>query len=306
MISIVIFCLVIFLTLPALIAVAEAQQPKIKTDDEGYWTLARALLGGCHLKWTPDPLPIIWFDVGLSQGRLHMFQRAGDPSWWFEGRIYLSVPLGFAARLSQPPAEPLQPTLPEMHVIEDAEREPELKLSGFSLESNATPRLMQCLSTDEVRPLLKALKPALKVNTLEFLFAHHVFVVRGSMISNEQPSEIAERIGPQLANWMRLMITPLNQSSDRLISRNDQEFCPVSAVDLMNAPERGEIWNCKHCQLTMYRASAEVMKGCINPHCGGTIDGIHEDVILSGRPQIEIREVDVEEVGDMGWISGAS
>ena len=306
MISIAILCLVIFLVIPTLVAIAEAQQPKINTDDEGYWTLARALLGGCHLKWTPDPLPIIWFDVGLSQGRLHMFQRAGDPAWWFEGRIYLSMPLGFAARLAQPPAPPLQPTLPDMRTIEDTERDSELTLSGFSLESNAPPRLMQCLSTDEVRPLLKALKAALKVNTIEFIFAHHVFVIRGSMMSDERPSEIAERIGPQLVNWMRLMITPLNQSSDRLISRSDHEFCPASAVDLMSAPDRGEVWSCGHCQLTMYRAAAEVMKGCVNPHCEGTIDGIAEEVILSGRPQIEVREVDIDEVGDMGWVSGAS
>lgn len=303
MISIALLCLIIFLVVPSLVAIAESQQPTISTDDEGYWTLARALLGGCHLKWTPEPLPIVWFDVGLSQGRLHMFQRAGDRSCWFEGRVYLSLPLGFAARLSQPASPPLQPTFPGMHVIEDPEEDSDLKLTGFSLESNAPPRLMQCLGTDEVRPLIKALKGALKVNTIEFIFAHHVFIVRGSLTSDERPSELAERLGPQLANWMRLMITPLNQSSDRLISRGDRTLCPASAIDLRIAEEHGEIWTCTECSLKMYRASSEVMKGCVNPSCEGTIDGIADEVLSSGRPQIEIKEVDIEEVGDHGWVT---
>ena len=303
MISIALFCLAMFIVIPSLVAIAEAQQPKITTDDEGYWTLARALLGGCHLKWTPEPLPIVWFDVGLSQGRLHMFQRAGDASWWFEARIYLSLPLGFAARLAHPAAPPLQPTFPEMREIEDTEEDSELKLSGFSIETNAAPRLLQCLSTDEVRPLLKALKGALKVSHIEFIFAHRVFVVRGSLMSDERPSELAERLGPQLANWIRLMIIPLNQSSDRLISRHDQALCPASAVDLRLADLHGETWTCPQCSLQMYRAASEVMKGCVNPHCDETVDGIAEEVILSGRPQVEVKEVDVDDVGDHGWIS---
>ena len=33
-------------------------------------------------------MPVVWFDVGLSQGRIHIAQRAGETAWWFEGRIY--------------------------------------------------------------------------------------------------------------------------------------------------------------------------------------------------------------------------
>ena len=52
----------------------------------------------------------------------------------------------------------------------------------------------------------------------------------------------------------------------------------------------------------MYRSAMEHMKGCINPHCDNTVDGVNESVMLSGRPHIEIREVDQSEIGDLGWV----
>ena len=112
MIYFTLVALVALFILPILVSIAESQRQKVTSDDEGFWTLSRALMGGCHIKLDPDPMPIVWFDVGLSQGRLHISQRAGDQGWWFEGRIYLSSPVGFAARLHTPSTSPLQPALP--------------------------------------------------------------------------------------------------------------------------------------------------------------------------------------------------
>ena len=285
-----------------MVAIAEAQRPKITSDDEGYWTLARALMGGCHIKWSPEPLPIIWFDVGLSQGRLHMYQQAGDSAHWFEGRIYLSQPLGFAARLASPAAPPLQPSFPNMVEVEDEQKDAELKLSGFSIETNAKPRLMKCLSADELRPLLKSLKAVLKLSSVEFIMAHKVFVIRGCIKDSAPPSELAERFGPQLVNWMRLTIGPLTEFSDRLLIK-ESELCPASAVEISKTFERRELWECHECGEMMYRVAMEVMKGCVNPHCESTVDGLSDLVLNIGRPHVEIKEVDPSEVGDHGWVS---
>lgn len=302
MITIIFISLSILLILPILVALAEAQRPAISSFEEGYWTVARALLGGCHVKWLPDPLPVIWFDVGLSQGRIHLFKRAGDQSWWFEGRVYLSQPLGFAARLATPVEEFQAQTFPKMVSVVDEEPEVDLQLKNFTIETNASPRLMRCLSADEVRPLLKSLKATLKLHSVEFIMAHQVFVVRGNLNSSSPPSELVERFGPQLANWFRLIISPLNQFSGQLLSR-EGELCPASAIDLSEGEDLGEVWGCHLCGTRMYRVAMEVMKGCVNPACENTIDGVAEEVIHSGRPQVEIHEVSPEEVGDHGWIT---
>ena len=302
MIYLTVIAIIALISIPILVAIAEAQRHKIDSDDEGFWTLSRALMGGCHIKWTPDPLPIVWFDVGLSQGRLHVFQKAGDPAWWFEGRIYLSSSLGFAARLHSPPATTLQPALPGFATYEDEEDDNELKLTGFSIESNAKPRLMKCLGEEDVRKLIKSLKSSLGIKSCEVLFAHRILVIRGKVEKEKRASEVAERIGPHLANWMRLVVMPLSQSADRLISKDEEQHCPVSAVSLKNGYALGEVWSCPNCNTEMYRSAMEHMKGCINPHCENTVDGVHESVMLSGRPHIEIREVDQSEIGDLGWV----
>ena len=306
MIYIAILAVIALIMIPILIAIAESQRLRISTDDEGFWTLSRALMGGCHIKWRPDPMPVVWFDVGLSQGRIHIAQRAGETAWWFEGRIYLSSPLGFAARLHTPAEVPLQPSLPNMKICEDEERDGELKLSGFSIESNAAPRLMQCLSDADLRRWIKSLKSSLKVGACEIIFAHHVFVVRGRVDSDDKPSDIAERIGPHLANWMRQIVVPLNQSSDRMINRADAHLCPVSASDLRYGYEHDEVWQCPNCHQELYRAAMEIMKGCVNPSCSHCIDGVDEKVLFAGRPHVEIKEVEQNEVGDLGWIQGSS
>ena len=156
-------------------------------------------MGGCHIKWNPDPLPVVWFDVGLSQGRLHVFQ-SGRSHWWFEGRIYLSSSPGFAARLHSPPASTLQPALPGFITCEDEEDDNELKLNGFSIESNAKTPIDEVLGEEDVRKLIKSLKSSLDIKTCELLFAHRVLVVRGKVDKEERASEVAEKIGPHLAN----------------------------------------------------------------------------------------------------------
>lgn len=294
-----------FLTLPILIWIAESQRQKLTSNDEGFWTLSRALMGGCHIKIDPDPMPIVWFDVGLSQGRLHISQRAGDQAWWFEGRVYLSNPLGFAARLHTPVAPPLQPSLPGFAVIEDDDKGSELALSGFSIETSARPRLMECLEEDELRLLIKSLKTSLKVNTCEILFANKVFIVRGRITEGESASDVAEKVGPHLVNWLRMLVTPLNQASDRLNNRNEHFQCPVSATDLRYGYDHNEIWRCSECKSELYRAAMELMKGCVTPNCSGAIDGISEEVIELGRMHVEIKEVDQAEIGDHGWVKSS-
>ena len=68
MISLILFSIALLILLPLAVAFVEGHKRQLNPADDGYWTLARALLGGCHLRWSPDPTPIVWFDIGDGQG----------------------------------------------------------------------------------------------------------------------------------------------------------------------------------------------------------------------------------------------
>ena len=302
MVLVIIFCLSLTVVIPLLIALMETHRKRFDPQDDGFWTVARAVMGGCHIRWNPDPNPIIWFDIGVNQGRLHAYKKAGDTHWWIEGRIYLTSPLHFAARLCTPPQEALKSNLPNLKPFEEKEGKADQKLSSFSLESNDAAKLQQCLGIEEFKQHLKSFRDLVKLHQCEVVMANQVLLLRGSTQKDDRPGDLMEKFGPQLINLMRDLNNSLSSFFDRnRIHSLSQNECPVSAVQLDN-----DKWVCPDCQLTMHRKAKEIMKGCVNPHCEQSVDGVPFDVLEYGRPEIIMQEIEAFDLNSMQFMEAAN
>jgi hypothetical protein len=289
MISTILFFICLTLTVPLLIALMESNRKELDVYDEGFWTLARALMGGCHIKWDPDPTPIIWFEVGMAQGRIHTYKKAGDSSLWIEGRIYFTDPFHFAARLCTPRQDPLNPSFPQFSLYEDPKTEPEEQLSTFSIETNYADRLTHCLDQTQIRVYLKKLRDVLKLNQCELILANQVMILRGCTKNAKTEGILIESYGPQIADLMKWMTNEMMvYASMRGTSSNTHKMCIASATPLGE-----EIWSCPSCSTHLNRSAYEILKGCCQPQCEETIDGIKDEVLIQSRPKIVMKEVDL-------------
>ena len=298
MVSFVIICIFASLAIPLLIAMMESNRNQLDPQDDGAWTLARALMGGCHVRWTPDPTPIVWFDVNIYQARIHAYQRAGDSSWWIEGRIYLKEPLQFAARLCTPKELPLKITLKGMKPFELPQDANE-GLGNFSIETNDEDRFTLCFTQTDIKDHFKVLRDLLKLKLCEVWITNHTLVIRGNVENKHFSGEILESYGPQLAQALRSLTESLTDFTSRQpIRMMSGRICPVSAHPLTGA----DLWSCPLCAQKMHRVAMELFKGCMNPSCENTTDGIHDEVIYKSRPLIVMKEVEASDLDSMQWI----
>lgn len=283
MILLILLSFALTLFIPLIIALIESNCTKLNLKDDGWWTLGRALLGGVHIKWNPDPTPVVWFEIEGRQARVHTYQRAGEPGWWIEARVYLAEPLHFAARLTSPAAEPLYPSLPGFVSYEPSKENESIQedLKSFGIETNDRKRLEHCLLAGDFRGVLASLKTGLDLKSCEVFILNQVLVVRGHSIHFQWGGDVIERYGPQLAEALRALTKPLlNMISKGRQRRLTQYECPVTAIILNEEP-----WRCEECGVMMHRTAAEVLRGCCEPHCEACADGVHHTVMLVARSQ---------------------
>ena len=279
MVSTILFCICLTFTIPLLIALMESNRKELDVYDEGFWTLSRALMGGCHIKWDPDPTPIIWFEVGMAQGRLHTYKKAGDASLWIEGRVYLADPFNFAARFCTPRQNPLNPSFPNFVLYQDPKTEPEEQLSTFSIETNYPDRLTHCLDQTQMRVYLKKLRDVLKLQNCELILANQLMILRGSTKSEKTEGILIESYGPQVADLIKWMTNEMMvYASMRGSVSHPDKICPASATPLGE-----DVWSCPSCSTRLNRSAYEILKGCCLPNCEETIDGI-KDCLLYTSP----------------------
>lgn len=291
---IILVSLLLTISLPLVVMLMESNRARLNLRDDGAWTLARALLGGVHISWRPDPTPIVWFEVEERPARVHAYQRAGEPGWWIEGRAYLGAPLHFAARLTSPAAAPLSPSLPGFISYEPSKDHPSLQedLKSFGIETNDRKRLESCMLAGNFRGVLTSLISGLGLTQCEVLLLNQLIIVRGHAPKDRHPGDVIERSGPQLAEALRALSEPLLQiiSQSRQPRLSAQE-CPATAIILNE-----ERWRCDQCGTRLHRTAVELLRGCCEPSCEGAIDGVHPSVILSTRTTKEEREVDVQDL----------
>ena len=281
MILLILFSLALTISVPLVIALIEKNRSQLNLKDDGWWTLGRALLGGVHVKWRPDPTPVVWFEVEERQARIHTYQRAGEVGWWIEARVYLGAPLHFAARLTSPADEPLYPSLPGFVSYEPSKDHESIQedLKSFGIETNDRKRLELCLLAGDFRGVLASLKTGLNFKQCEVFILNQLLIVRGRSESLKWGGDVVERFGPQLAEALRALTGPLlhitRKGRQQRLSRHE---CPVTAIILNE-----ELWRCEGCGTAMHRTAAEVLRGCCEPHCESTVDGVDEVIMAASR-----------------------
>jgi len=298
MILLVLFSLGLTIVIPLVIALMESNRSKLNLKDDGWWTLGRALLGGVHIKWSPDPTPVVYFEVEGRQARVHAYQRAGESGWWIEARVYLEAPLHFAARLTSPAAPTLHPSLPGFVSYEASQENESIQedLKSFGIETNDRKRLELCLLMGDFRGVLVSLKSGLNLQQCELFMLNQVLVVRGHSPQHKWGGDVIERFGPQLAEALRALTRPLLEIIRKgRQQRLGSDECPSSAVTLSD-----ERWRCRSCGVTQHRTAAEVLRGCCEPFCDESADGVQRAVMLAGRMVKEKRLVSVQELPDLG------
>ena len=290
MISLILFSIALLILLPLAVAFVEGHKRQLNPADDGYWTLARALLGGCHLRWSPDPTPIVWFDIGDGQGRIHTYQSAGEDGWWLEGRVYMKRPCLFAARLCIPPQPPLNPTLNQMNEIRYSKEKNDDLLKRFSFETSHTKRFEAWITTDSVREALSGIQSNLPLEKTEILITSQIIIIRGcGHVQNDQsPGELVERLGLQLSQAMRELFEGVGDFIHSARLKNSDELEVIDPVT--GRPITGEPWSCSKCGQRQEWNSMEIIRGCSNPECTDCIDGISYDVLKKSRPLIYITE----------------
>lgn len=289
-------CLALTLCVPLVVALMESHRARLNLKDDGAWTLGRALVGGVHIRWRPDPTPVVWFELeGQVPARVHTYQRAGEQGLWLEARAYLTAPMHLAARLSAPPSPPLDPSLPGLTSYEPSKESKALleDLKAFGIETNDRKRLEQCLLASECRGVITGLKAALKLDRCEVLILNQVLVVRGLSRREPSPGELFERSGPQLAEALRALSAALLDlaAKGRSPTLGPSE-CPLSSASL--ATDLDEVWSCPSCGQRAHRSAVELVMGCCDPWCDEAADGVSPHVVKSTRPFVRWEEVEVE------------
>jgi hypothetical protein len=291
MVSIVLTCLVIGLIIPLFVALVESRRKQLDLKDHGYWTLARALLGGTHLRLKDDPSLLVYFEHETRQCRMHVYQKAGETNWYLEGRVYQDRPFRFTARLCLPHQPALVPNLPELEVIKEFEKHEDYKV--FSIESNDLKKLSFCLEQAEMKQALKDLNRALKSSKVEVLLLNTGISIRMKIDeAGLMAGDVMEKYGPNFSVKLKEISDILSDFSYRLKIFNRAEGeCPVSAYPYQYETD---VWACPSCGQKMMRSAMEISKGCFSPYCEESIDGVPQALIKENS--VFVDEVNAHEL----------
>ena len=103
-----VFCLLALVIVPPLIALFESAGPGLGSRDVGFWALARAVAGSCHVPWGRQGVPIVRFSLPDGEARIRAAKGDRFRTLLVEMRSYQAEPFRFAGRLSSPPLPPLR------------------------------------------------------------------------------------------------------------------------------------------------------------------------------------------------------
>ena len=294
MVTLITLSLIVLLVVPFLIASLEDKVALFHPEDDGAWTLARALAGGVHLRWSPDPRPIVWFESPAGKGRLHGFRRAGEREPWVELRIYLDVASHLAAKISTTDDHGLI-SFKGLKPYRAGEKE--AHLARFYLQTNDSARFAQLLSLPSLRASLQDLKERIPTKNLELLFLNTLIIVKarweGEQSELSQDGDALEQLGLP----MRALGEQLAESVGEFVrlQRNgflEEDECPVSGYPLQGR----DLWRCEFCQSRLHRVCFESLGGCANPDCEGCTDGIH--TTLTEERSASLYQALLDQIGD--------
>lgn len=269
--------LVAFVVVPPLVALVETAAMRAGPRHVGFWALARAVAGTCHVPWGRRGSPVVRFGLPEGEGRARALRRPGHGGWVVEVRSYQRAPFGFAARVIAPGAPPTRWRAPGLRVVELFAGETE-HLRGCSMESTDESLLRWLLRHPETRRRLDALHTETGAARVEVVFAGEVIVLRAVAPEGWRAGEAVEHIGPPLVEMLRALSADLSDLGLALRSVGDTALvtaaCPGCGGDL-----GGDPWVCPGCGVHLHRGCRETLAGCVNARCRLAADALPADPI---------------------------
>ncbi|MCB9527218.1 MAG: hypothetical protein H6701_02305 [Myxococcales bacterium] len=264
--------LLAFVVVPPAVAFVEAAAMRAGPRHVGFWALARAVAGTCHVPWGRRGSPVIRFALPAGEGRARALRVPGRRGWTVEVRAWQRAGFGFAARIVSPGRPPARWRAPGLAVVELFAEETE-HLRGSSMESTDESLLRWLLRHPETRRRLDALRTETGAVSVEVVFAGEVIILRAAAPAGWRAGEAMEHIGPPLVEMLRALSSDLADLGLALRSVGDgglaSTACPGCGGALGDDP-----WVCPGCGGHLHRGCRETLAGCANPRCRNAADAL--------------------------------
>ncbi len=264
-------CLLFLVLVPPGVALVETVRLRERQREVGFWALARAVAGSCHVPWGRRGSPVVRFSLPAGEGRARAV-RVGRARWSVEGRAYLDANFGFAARICSPPAPAARWRAPGLAPVRVYPEESE-HLQSCSLETTDERLLRWLLRHAETRRLLDGLLAETGARSVEVTLAGSVVVVRGLGPRGWSAGAAMEHLGPAVVEVLRRLTADLEDLAGALVDAGDEALvarpCPGCGGVIEVDP-----WVCADCGTALHRGCREMLGGCARPACGQAVDAL--------------------------------
>jgi hypothetical protein len=253
---------------PAIVAAVE-EAWRTGPRDVGFWTVARAVGGTCHVPWGRRGSPVVLFPLPDGEARLRALRTPPRRGWTIEARAYQRKPFRFAARLCAPPSPPVRWRAPGLAPLELFPGEAE-HLASSSLETTDERLLRWLLRHAETRRRVDGLLEETRAAGIEVVLGGGLVLVRAHMRAGIPAGTAVEMAGPPLVTALRRLSADLDDLADALDESEggaDGALCPTCWGELGEDPAL-----CKACGARGHRGCREMVGGCVSAACGAAPD----------------------------------
>ncbi len=244
-------CLLALVTIPPLIALFESVGPAAGTRDVGFWALARAVAGSCHVPWGRKGVPIVRFSLPDGEARIRAIKGERLRTVQVEMRSYQAEPFRFAGRMTSPPLAPLRWRAPGLESV-NVEEEDGLGLPDFAFESTDKHLLLWLLRRPRTRGLLEDFGARTGARQVEILLLNAVVVLTARTPSGWRMGAAVEHLGPPMVELLRQLskdLADLATAMSRAGEENDLvPPCPVCSQAIEVDPMQ-----CSGCGVYLHR-----------------------------------------------------
>jgi hypothetical protein len=265
-------CLGLLIVVPPVVAIVETWAGRSGPADVGFFTLARAVAGTCHVPWGRRGSPVVRFPLPFAEGRARVLRGIGGPACTLEVRAYQQRSFGFSARVASPPTPPARwhaPGLAPMSLESDA-----TEALGFcSLEATDERLLRWLLRHPETRQRIDSLQLDTNAEAVEIVLAGRLILVRAHAPRGIEPGGIMESMALPTIEALRLLSDDLHDLACALEDAGE----PMNlSVQCRGCGTRlgADPWVCPGCGHAMHRGCREMTGGCADAACDRAPDAV--------------------------------
>jgi hypothetical protein len=255
---------------PAIVAAVEDAW-RAGPRDVGFWSVARAVGGTCHVPWGRRGSPVVLFPLPDGEARLRAVRTPPRRGWTIEARAYQRKPFRFAARLCAPPSPPVRWRAPGLAPLELFPGEAE-HVASSSLETTDERLLRWLLRHAETRRRVDGLLDETRALSIEVVLGGGLVLVRANMRAGISAGHAFEMAGPPLVAALRRLSADLEDLADALDEAEGGAagaLCPACWGDLGEDPAQ-----CRACGARSHRGCREMVGGCVSAACGAAPDAL--------------------------------